>query len=275
MDYDDISDNCGRTGPATSVWFRNAAASESSVVMKNQSQARTADIRPMTAASPASANTLTEQVLAHLREDILSGSLAASQKLRLRDLTRRYAVGASPLREALSRLTADGLVTNESNRGFRVASASIAEFVDVTENRQRIESLALERSIAAGDDAWEGRVISEYHQLRKLEATHQSNSKLNDAAFDWERRHRNFHEALVSACPSPWLLHFNRLLVYQFDRYRRMVALKAGTTRTGRVQEQALVDAALDRNSKKAIRVLGEHIEHSAAVIMRQLRERL
>jgi GntR family transcriptional regulator, carbon starvation induced regulator len=243
--------------------------------MKNQSRAATEDFKPVPAAGLLSASTLTEQVLAHLREDILSGNLAASQKLRVRDLSRRYAVGASPLREALSRLTADGLVTNESNRGFRVASASIEEFLDVVENRQRIESLALERSIESGDDAWEGRVIACYHQLRKLEATHQSNSKLNDGSFDWERRHRNFHEALVSACPSPWLLHFNRLLVYQFDRYRRMVSLKAGTTRAGREQEQALVDAVLGRNAKKAVRVLRTHIDHSAAVIVRQLRDRL
>lgn len=243
--------------------------------MKNQSQVRTVDSKPIAAAGLAPANTLTEHVLAHLREDILSGSLAASEKLRVRDLTRRYAVGASPLREALSRLTADGLVTNESNRGFRVASASMAEFLDVTENRKRIESLALERSIEAGDDAWEGRVIACDHQLRKLEATHQSNSKLNDTSFEWERRHRNFHEALISACPSLWLLHFDRLLVYQFDRYRRMVTLKAGTTRASREQEQALVEAVLARNSKKAIRILCTHIDHSAAMIMRLLRDRL
>ncbi len=243
--------------------------------MKNQSQVRAVDLKPVPAAALPSANTLTEQVLANLREDILSGSLAASQKLRVRDLALRYAVGASPLREALSRLTADGLVTNESNRGFRVASASVAEFADVTDNRKRIESLALEQSIEAGDDAWEGRVIACYHQLRKLEATHQSNSKLNDTSFDWERRHRNLHEALVSACPSPWLLHFDRLLVYQFDRYRRMVTLKAGATRAGREQEQALVEAVLARNTKKAIRILCTHIDDSAAEITRQLRERL
>jgi GntR family transcriptional regulator, carbon starvation induced regulator len=243
--------------------------------MKNQSQIRVADLRPPHVASLPSANTLTEQVLARLREDILSGDLAASQKLRVQDLSRRYGVGASPLREALSRLTADGLVANESNRGFRVASVSVAEFLDVTENRRRIESLALERSIKAGDDAWEGRVLADYHQLRKLEASHLSNSKLNDPAFEWERRHRNFHQALISACPSPWLLHFDRLLVYQFDRYRRMVTLKAGSTRNGREQERALVDAALARDARAASRILCTHIDDSAAAILRQLQDRL
>jgi GntR family transcriptional regulator, carbon starvation induced regulator len=252
------------------VWV----AGESSGLMKNQSQSRIAESGPSPAISLASTHTLTEHVLTRLREDILSGQLAASQKLRVRELTARYGVGASPLREALARLTADGLVANESNRGFRVASVSVAEFLDVTENRKRIEGIALERSIEAGDDAWEGRVLADYHQLRKLEASHRSSSKLNDPAFDWERRHRNFHQALISACPSPWLLHFDRLLVYQFDRYRRMVTLKAGTTRTGREQEQALVDAALARDAKAASRILCTHIDDSAATILRQLRHR-
>jgi DNA-binding GntR family transcriptional regulator len=245
--------------------------------MKVQSRARAEPELPKPiAVDPAvSAQTLTEHVLQRLRDDIVSGTLAASEKLRVQDLSRRYGVGASPLREALSRLTADGLVANESNRGFRVAPMSVAEFIDVAENRRRIESLALEQSIKAGDDAWEGRLIADYHQLRKLEATHRPNSKLNEPTYQWERRHRSFHQSLIAACPSPWLLHFDWLLVCQFDRYRRLVILNAGSTRAGRQQEQALVDAALTRDAKTAVHVLCEHIDDSAAQIVRQLRERL
>src|ERR1700751_3108078 len=160
--------------------------------MKNQSQLRIAEPGPTPTISLPSAKPRTEQVLARLGENILSGQVAASPKHRGRELTARYGVGASPLREAMARLSADGLVANESNRGFRVASVSVAEFLDVTENRKRIEGLALERSIKAGDDEWEGRVLAGYHQLRKLEASHRSSSRLNDPAFEWERRHRNF-----------------------------------------------------------------------------------
>jgi GntR family carbon starvation induced transcriptional regulator len=226
-------------------------------------------------AADSSAQTLTEQVLFRLRDDIVSGKLAASEKLRVQDLSRRYGVGASPLREALSRLTADGLVANESNRGFRVAPVSVADFLDIVDNRRRLESLALEQSIEAGDDAWEGRLIADYHQLRKLEATYRPSSKLNDPTFEWERRHRTFHRSLISACPSPWLLHFDWLLVCQFDRYRRLVILNAGTTRPGRQQEEALYNAALARNAKKASQILCKHIDDSASLILRQLRERL
>lgn len=228
------------------------------------------DARP----EPAGA-TLTEQTLERLREDIVAGKFAASQKLRVQDLSARYGVGASPLREALTHLTADGLVATISNRGFRVAPMSIVDFKDVAENRIRIECLALERSIAAGDDEWEAGLVADYHRLRKLEATHSSQSHLNDPDFEWERRHRQFHHALIAACPSPWLLHFDRLLVFQFDRYRRLVILKSGTTRNGRQQEEALLEATLARKTAKATQILRAHIEDWTTIILKQLKERL
>jgi len=219
--------------------------------------------------------TLTEQTLERLREDILAGTFAASEKLRVQDLSARYGVGASPLREALSHLAADGLVATISNRGFRVAPMSVADFKDVAENRIRIECLALERSIEAGDDEWEAKLVADYHRLRKFESTHSSQSQLNDPDFEWERRHRQFHHALIAACPSQWLLHFDRLLVFQFDRYRRLVMLKSGATKTGRQQEEALMETALARKAGKATQILRAHIEDWATIILRQLKDRL
>jgi DNA-binding GntR family transcriptional regulator len=67
----------------------------------------------------------------------------------------------------------------------------------------------------------------------------------------------------------------NVFAVCQFDRYRRLVILKAGTTRAGRQQEQALLDAALARDAKTPSQVLCAHIDDSAALIVRQLRDRL
>jgi GntR family carbon starvation induced transcriptional regulator len=251
-----------------------APATESSIAMKIQSRTGTERASPKLLQLAAAAPTLTEQVLEQLRDDIVSGKLAASEKLRVQELSQRYGVGASPLREALSRLTADGLVANESNRGFRVAPISIADFLDIAENRNRVESLALERSIKAGNDEWEGRLVADYHQLKKLEATYRPGSKLNDPMWEWERRHRNFHRSLVAACPSPWLLHFDWLLACQFDRYRRLVTLKAGATRAGRQQEETLFEATLARNAKLACQILRTHIDDSTSLILQQLQDR-
>jgi len=66
--------------------------------------------------------TYIEAVQQRLREDIVSGRLAPREKLRLAELKTRYAMGSSPLREALSRLVGEGLVTFEGNRDFGYAT---------------------------------------------------------------------------------------------------------------------------------------------------------
>lgn len=64
--------------------------------------------------------TLTDRAYGSLREDILNGVLAPGVRLRLDPLKARYGMGASPLREALSRLAGDGFVIAEGRRGFSV-----------------------------------------------------------------------------------------------------------------------------------------------------------
>src|SRR5437016_5359809 len=65
-----------------------------------------------------------------LRDEIIRGHLAPAQKLRIEHLRTAYAFGASALREALSRLVADGLVECEAQRGYWVSPISRAELAD-------------------------------------------------------------------------------------------------------------------------------------------------
>ncbi|MEX0802363.1 MAG: GntR family transcriptional regulator, partial [Candidatus Binatia bacterium] len=71
-----------------------------------------------------------------LKKDIVSGSLAPNEKLRVRALTVRYGIGASPMREALARLSGSGLVRLEGQKGFRVTPISHADLLDITRTRQ-------------------------------------------------------------------------------------------------------------------------------------------
>jgi GntR family transcriptional regulator, carbon starvation induced regulator len=68
--------------------------------------------------------TLTESAYRHIRSDILSGSIAPENRLQIVDLSQRHGTSASAVREALSRLVSERLVTLEEQKGFRAASAS-------------------------------------------------------------------------------------------------------------------------------------------------------
>ncbi len=75
---------------------------------------------------------------------------------------RRRKVSGSTIREALTRLLGEALVTAEGQRGFRVAAASIEDFRDLSAVRRLVETEALRQAIAAGGEAWEADIVAAF-----------------------------------------------------------------------------------------------------------------
>ena len=100
-----------------------------------------------------------------LRQEIICGNLAPSAKLRIDLLRQTYGFGASALREALSRLVADGLAECEPQRGYWVVPISREELNDITVARQTIEVEALRQSIRCGSLEWESGLVATCHSL--------------------------------------------------------------------------------------------------------------
>src|SRR5690348_17777049 len=96
-------------------------------------------------------NTIASQLVHRLREAIVSGDLRPGSKINLARVRERFDVSLSPLREALARLIADGLVEFEDNRGYRVAPVSLPNLAEVTCLRVEFECLALRHAMATGD----------------------------------------------------------------------------------------------------------------------------
>lgn len=208
------------------------------------------------AGRPAPEPTLASSVVDRLRTEIVKGMLAPGTKLRLEHLAASYGVGRTPLREACCRLAAEGLVTIEDQRGFRVAPVSAADLQDLTRTRQQVAQLALRSSIQRGDLAWEGEVTAALHRLG-ARGKHLAGRRLDDA---WEHEHGLFHEALLSACDSPLLLRFHRQLFEQSERYRRLATAYGQPTRDVEGEHQALAKAALARDVERACALVVEHI---------------
>src|SRR5687768_3832868 len=99
--------------------------------------------------------TLASVAYQRLREDIINAKHAPGGRLRVQELSERYALGPSPIREALNRLSRDGLVTLSDRRGFSVTPLSRAHLEELTRTRCWLNELALRQSIAGGDAAWE------------------------------------------------------------------------------------------------------------------------
>jgi DNA-binding GntR family transcriptional regulator len=219
---------------------------------------------PALVAIPGSATRATS-VYDQLRADLVGGVLEPGAKLAIEALAERYAIGATPLREALNRLVADGLVERREQRGFAVAGISAADLTEITKTRCWLEEIALRESIAAHTTAWEEALVLAHHRLARTPRS-LSASRFEDNAA-WEPLHRDFHRALIGGCGSRWLLGFCEQLADQHHRYRRLSAPRAFHKRGVKTEHQQLVEAALDGRADEAAALLRAHFERTARII--------
>jgi DNA-binding GntR family transcriptional regulator len=217
--------------------------------------------------------TLTEKVYTALRHDIVRGAYQPGQPLRMAELSRRYEMGFSPLREALNRLHSERLVGLVALRGFTVAELSLAEMWDAINLRILIEGEALRASIQKGGDGWEAGIVAALHQLN-LQASRTKTGK-DEEIWELEARHRAFHLALISACGSKWMLEFFDRLYADTERYRIPILLERGYGRGRDVQAEHadLSKAALARNADRAIALLSQHLRQTAETIEKSMAE--
>lgn len=214
----------------------------------------------------AVSSSITQNAYSQLRADLLACRLAPGQKLKIDELCQRLSAGSSAVREALSRLASEGLVLTEPQRGFRVTPLDLDELRDLTDTRCRIEDLCLRDAIAHGDVEWETAVIAALHRLSRTPVQAEGDAKRYSEAF--AAAHTTFHEALVGACASRWLLHVRQLLSTQQERYRWLSRPLAKAERNLDREHSAIARAALDRDADAAVALLAEHLQKTASIIL-------
>ena len=234
--------------------------------MPRKSPVAIASIEGVATATRASA------VYERLRADIAHGVLEPGSKLRVGAMSERYGVGASPLREALSRLSAEGLVARTDQRGFSVAAISWNELPILTRNRVQLESLALAESIEHRDTAWEDQLAVLVHRLSRTPRSLATDHYVPNPA--WEALHREFHRALLARCPSRWLRGFCDSLADEAYRFRQVAAGQSFSKRNEHAEHVAIFEAAIEGRADDAVRLLGEHYTRTAAVVATQARAR-
>lgn len=217
------------------------------------------------ALQPGPGETLTEAAYAALRAEVISGALQPEARLRIDWLSRRYGIGPTPLREALQRLCADGMVVAEGHRGFAVAPLSLAEFEDLTVARVALEEQALRLSIRNGDEAWEAQVAATAYALRKRDIALGTEGA---AALDgWERANAAFHGATVAACGSRWLLRMRDRLNVQAARYRLASVALRHDARDLAAEHAEIAEAVLAREAERACALVAGHFRTTARLL--------
>ena len=206
-----------------------------------------------------------ERAYRALRQAIVRGDFEPGMRLRVEELSRRFSVSSSPVREALNRLSEQGLVRALENRGFRVAPLTAAGVSDLARVRTLVECEALRDAIVHGTDAWESQAVAAGHALGLAERRLGDQPRTLDD--DWAARHRAFHLSLYAGCTSPLLLDMADVLFDNAERYRRWAARWRQTPRHKHDEHQQLLAAAISRDTNRAVELLRTHITHTEQLV--------
>jgi DNA-binding GntR family transcriptional regulator len=205
--------------------------------------------------------TLADRAFGALHEAIVAGHLAPGERLPIEELGTALGMSAMPIREALRRLDAAGLVENIPHRGARVTQLSLEDLAEVYEARLALEALAVRRAAQrfTGQHA-----VAASSRLATLNALADENSPETWAA------HTAFHFSLYEAAGSAWLIRVIRPLWETSQRYRLAVS-EARELANRRGEHATILQACVDHDAELAAVSLHNHLTTTANVVARAM----
>lgn len=211
--------------------------------------------------------TRTDGIYQALRSDILGGRLVPGERLKFPDLSERYKVSVGATREALTKLTSEGLVTAKAHQGYLVRPLSHQDLAELTQARVEIESLVLRMSVLEGDMRWEADAVAAHHFLERT--TYRDPDDPNHPTDEWSTAHAAFHNALLAGCRNQRLLDSARALRQEAELYLQWsVSFGNEPHRDVAGEHRALLDAAVTRDANLAQNLLRDHIAHTAQLLI-------
>lgn len=193
-----------------------------------------------------------DQVYEELRALLLSGSFEPGTRLTEADLTRMFTVSRGTIRSVLVRLTQEGYVTSEANRGVRTRSFTVAEAADILEARETLEAALAEKAAERATD-------EEIEELRNtLTEMEQAQQRGDQQAYS--AGNRRFHQQVKQAAHQHTLARAYDTLLYPLvmRQYRN---ISAHHPRAGSLQEhQAIFLSILTRNPAAAAAAMHHHV---------------
>ncbi len=221
--------------------------------------------------APPAHKQLPQWVAERIRAEILEGRLKPGEWLRQERLAQEHGVSQMPVREALKRLAAEGLVEHVPYRGVRVVEFSSADVQDLYACRAFIEGMAARfaaRSISDEDVA----------ELRTL-AARMAECPIPEELHEYRELNRRFHEAIFRASGRSFLV---RTLAQLWAAFPTMLWSNVPRVATGSdpsrdqpdlEEHAAIVDALAAHDPKAAERAVRHHIEEAGRTLAAALRE--
>jgi DNA-binding GntR family transcriptional regulator len=218
-------------------------------------------------------STKADDIAIVLEDEIVSGAIAAGSVLRQELLSERFDVSRTPIREALRRLAALGLVSFEPNKGVRVRTLSRAELREAFLVRAELEGLATERAAPRMTTELLAALDAAEHHFAELTARLRENARrgIDDThlASEWMRANHTFHDVIYDAADAPYVASVARAARRTFAGQVSWVARTELDDLYARNDAQhRAIRAALAAGSPEGARALAhEHVLSSSRLL--------
>lgn len=206
----------------------------------------------------AIAPSLPEIVYRELRRAILNGMFTPGQMLRQEEVASQLGVSRSPLREALPRLEAEGIVVLNPRRGYSVATLDPKEIAEAFDLRCLLETELGRRSI-------ERRVEADIARVYAIVSEMADQAALAEAAdrSHWFELNTKFHNALLAPAECP---HHMRALENSrglIEAYIRTEVRLTGDLHQAQQEHSQLAQAFVSGNTAQFLQLTREHSQHT------------
>jgi DNA-binding GntR family transcriptional regulator len=210
--------------------------------------------------APIPRQSLAAAVIERLREQILNGELREGEQLRQDAIAAEFQISRIPVREALSHLAAEGLITIVANRGAVVSALAPEEIEQLFETRAVLECYMLRQAIPNITDA-------DFAKAEKILKQYEQSLEKDSEIKNWGEWNWSFHSTLYAPANRPLMMSYIKTLNNNCDRYTRLHLLVTREEHLAGKAHHDLLDACQSRNPDTASAALWKHITDAGSYL--------
>lgn len=210
----------------------------------------------------AQGETVVEYTIGALREAIRDGRLAPGQRLIVADVTRTFGVSAGPVREAIRRLTGEGLIDIVPHKGATVRRFTVDEVREIFELREMVEGLAARLAAAR---------IDEGDNRSRLEACRAAMEAATQSATVYVGHNQDLHVLIADLAQNRKVREIAGQLTLPIYRMRFHHLMDPAYIGVSRDEHEAILEAILDGDEVRAEAAMRAHIRASGQAMIATL----
>ena len=208
---------------------------------------------------------LGDSIFIKLKEEILNGTLKPGQRLQQVELSQKYGVSRAPVRDALKKLEAEGLVT-EKRKGVEVSSIDLDELHELYQIREVLEDLAAYKAFPAVSDE---NLMALTNLEKKMEKASREGDLLSWLKFDFR-----FHNDAYKPCNSPSLLKMIIGLWNSTTHFRRTYCRLPGRIERSEKHHRSQLAALAARDGELYRSLIKKHLNETVDEIVKMVSTR-